>query len=764
MGCSPSKGKLFSKPDNGSTLENAPLEETAQHRVNAGPAEKDKVEESMPLPLSKEYAPNQDCQIVVVDSKNNIKENEMDVMVPETITEVQESDEAKGTQRRSRNKKKQRFNGKLRKSSIIKVDFSPHMVRAHQAAYNFLNPNISKFESLLELLDQAAQTQLSLQPMMSALILRFEEINQALEEMAEEGELMLKEHGDYIPLPSGMMGPAIISALKSSNDKDCQLDPPPDLLQQLLRHSTEKMRHVGGSFQTVGDTTLEDAVEYFTSLSKALGGKMKAKHNAEQRIALVLAQVEAAAMGKSNPEDSALHSEDSGIGGENDSLTGSDRQRRHRGSAGSGSSTLGVNVRAILPSNSTNEHNEEEEEEDDIDEENDDILVRKRSNSSPPDPSQPFLNMLRMQINGHRPQTATVNESSVMRKPLAGHEINLDLTGVRRHSITGAGSNKRLSKTNPIFALQHSKPPSVRRLINSFSNPSNNIRTTSKRLSNTPAESSQVWTDSREDPDEDILPPPPPEVLMDNSFQITEGITGNEKEYHNCGLSSINKKQGLPSRLKTSVELLPNRASIKPKLINDSSGDLVRQEEGQRQRAALDPDSSLYQQAHAIIHIRSAAGNLQPPLRRDRPDAHEGDASFSLPVIAPPVSRVRLPPSCPPVRHRYPSPPVRPQSSTSRPASPKTIIRATDNPVEQIIPSVSFKDARSVFCQNERAPPYWSSCGVSVLPKPWVEGPRGQTGTRTTDSSRRTQSEHRPTISNRLDGIKHDQSLAATGQ
>ncbi|CAB1436499.1 unnamed protein product [Pleuronectes platessa] len=68
-----------------------------------------------------------------------------------------------------------------------KVDFPPPMVRAHQAAYAFMNQNISKYETLLGLLDQAAQTQLSLQPMISALMLRFEEINQALEEMLRRG-------------------------------------------------------------------------------------------------------------------------------------------------------------------------------------------------------------------------------------------------------------------------------------------------------------------------------------------------------------------------------------------------------------------------------------------------------------------------------------------------------------------------------------------------------------------------------------------------
>ncbi|KAK7907535.1 hypothetical protein WMY93_016147 [Mugilogobius chulae] len=569
------------------------------------------------LPLSKlspaDHTPDQDCQIAV-DLTSNVKEDEIEVTATERISEIQETDEVKATQRRPKTRKT-KSHRKLRKSSITKVDFPPHMVRAHQAAYAFLNPNISKFETLLELLDQATQTQLSIQPVMSALVLRFEEINQALEEMAEEGELMLKEHGEYMALPSGMMGPNVISAMKSGDNKHGYPDPPLDLLQQLLQHSTEKMKHTGGSFKT----------------------------------------------------------------------------RRHRGSAGSGSSNSGANIRAVLPCNSINEPNEEEEEEDD-DEEDDDMPIRKRSNSSPPDPTQ------------------------------------------------------------------QPKPPSVKRLINSFSNPLTNVRT---RKPNTPAEGAQVWTENKEDPDEDILPPPPPEVLMDNSFQITENMTGNEKESQSCNLSAINKRQGLPHRMKATVELLPNRASIKAKtlkLFSASPEDAILgpQERGELHGAALDPDSSLYQQARAIIHIRSAAGPLQPPLRSDSTDAHEGDMTFSLPVIAPPVSRVRLPPSGPAVCHRHPSPPVRPQSS-SRPGSPKTIARATDNTVEQIIPSVSFRDARSVFCQNETPiPPHWSSCGASVLPKPWGEGSRGRTGSRAMDSPRRTQSEHRPAITIRTGGTKRD--------
>ncbi|CAL1585286.1 unnamed protein product [Knipowitschia caucasica] len=740
MGCSPSKGKLFSKPGNGSTLETAPLEEAPLDFVNAGPEERKSVEGSVSPPTDNEPAPNPDRHII--DTTNNDKGNEMET-APETSNEPQETDAVKGTQRKPKMKKKQRSNGQLRKSSPAKVDFPPHMVRAHQAAYAYLNPNISKFETLLELLDQAAHTQHSLQPMMAALVLRFEEINQALEEMAEEGELMLKEHGDYMSLSSGMMGPPVISPLKSGDDTG----PSPDLLQQLLRHSLQKMRIVGGSFQTVGDSTLEDTVEYFASLSKVLVRKIMVKHDLEQRIATVLAKVEAAAVRKGNPEDSALHSEDSGIGGENDSVTGSDRQRRHRGSAGSSSNASSGNVCAVLPSNRTNEYNEEDEDlDEDLDEDDEDMPVRKRSNSSPPDPSQPLLNMLKMQKKAHRPQTALngLAQSSDKRRPFTDHQSNLDIAGFRRHSVTGPGSNQRVCKTNPAFAFQRPKPPpSVKKLINNFSNlPAN--RRTSK---------SQTWTDSQEDPDEDNLPPPPPEVLMDNSFHIIESMAGNENLAQNSA-KALNRRQGLSQRMKTTVELLPNRASIKTKGFDLAN--VGPQQERHQKEAGLDPDSSLYQQARAIIHIRSAAGPLQPPVRGD---SLEGEAPFSPPVTAPPVSRVRLPP----VGHRHPSPPARPQSSSSRPGSPRSIARATDNPVEQIVPSVSFKDARSVFCKNEPQRPSWTSCGASVLPKPWGESSRGRAASRSTDSPRRVQSDHRPPITIRNGGGRYDHSVPAAG-
>ncbi|XP_015259514.1 PREDICTED: uncharacterized protein C2orf71-like [Cyprinodon variegatus] len=204
------------------------------------------------------------------------------------------------------------------------------MVRAHQAAYGFLNPNITKYETLLGLLDQATQTQLSLQPIMAALVLYFEEINQALEEMAEEGELMLKEYGESMSLPSGMVSQALWSD-KPSNTLADLLDPPPDLLQQLLQQSSEKMKRVGGSVKNLGDTALDEVIEYFSCLSKLFAEKLQTKQAAELRLSQVLARIEMSAIKTSNPKDSALPSEDSGIGGESESLAGSERHQCHRG-------------------------------------------------------------------------------------------------------------------------------------------------------------------------------------------------------------------------------------------------------------------------------------------------------------------------------------------------------------------------------------------------------------------------------------------------
>lgn len=889
MGCSPSKEKLFSKT--GPAPQKALLAEAVE--VDSRPVKEknkclktDEKENELPLPTeedpTKETAWSQlASNTTAAQNTEDIKETEVNVMPEEVVDEVVQTDMIKKTEKRKKNKGKRRSSEK-QKSSIVqaKVDFPPHMVRAHQAAYAFLNPNISKYETLLGLLDQTAQTQLSLQPMMSALVLRFEEINQALEEMAEEGELMLKEHGDYMALPSGMMGPAVMQA-KSSAAIASPPDPPPDLLQQLLQHSTEKMRLVGGSVQALGDTTLEEAVEYFSSLSKLLVEKLQAKQAAEQRLAQVLARVEGAAMRKSNPEDSALHSEDSGIGGENESLTGSERHRRHRGSAGSGSCGSGINIRGAfdsLPGNLPNlvGHNEDDEEDkeedDDDDEEYEDDEgerpERKRSNSSPPDPSQPLLYMHTNDMHDQQPTikrpltaiTATKPEhSSSIRcvnimeelqksqrdldqrmkkmtkiqghKELAGPHYSLYRAGLRRHSLSG-GAQKGPFRTNqiacslPILAPQSPKRQSVRKLINTFSqgvdgrprqslaNIPPHIRRPRKSdillLSDTVNinkgglvingnNNNNSWPDSRDDLDVDNLPPPPPEVLMDNSFQSTEGIPGNEERSQEDSVRSVPMNTRVSQRLKASmqnVEVLPNRASVRPRSISILPARPVRQDAvmtvhdaEQQPETDLDPEmekaNCLYQQAHKIIHLRNAAespdkrnivelsgrgpSTLQARMgqRCESNEFYEGEmSSCSLPVTAPPVSRVRLPPSCPSVRHRFPSPPVhRPQTTSrpsARPGSPRTVTRATDN-TEEIIPSVSFRDARSVFCLNELQNS--QTCifsGSSVLPRPWGEASRGRLPMRGTDNStRRTQSEQRPCLASHSEFSKDCSSASS---
>ena len=201
-----------------------------------------------------------------------------------------------------------------------KVDFPEPMVKAYQAAYAYLNPNIDKYEVLLGLLDQAAHTQLSLQPMVAFMVLRYEEVTCSLEEIATEGEQMLKEHRDHLSWPCPMMNNCCTASAKQENH-------PPDLMQQLLQHSTERMRLVGDSVGRLGNSALEEASDYFLSLSELLGEKVKAKKVAEGRLSEVIAHIEAAAYRKSSPEDFVLQSEDSGIGPDNESLAGSEKHR-----------------------------------------------------------------------------------------------------------------------------------------------------------------------------------------------------------------------------------------------------------------------------------------------------------------------------------------------------------------------------------------------------------------------------------------------------
>lgn len=749
---------------------------------------------------------------------DDITEKQVTGTIHEAVNEVVQAAGTTNIKKRKKNKGKKRLS---EKQSRVKLDFPPQTVRAHQAAYAYLNPNISKYETLLGLLDQAAQTQLSLQPMMSALVMRFEEINQALEELAEEGDLMMKEHGEYMALPSGMMGSVL--PFKHNMSTARPPDPPPDLLQQLLQHSVEKMRLVGRSVQKLGDTTLEDAVEYYASLSKVLFDKLQAKRTVELRLTQVLARVEGAAMRKFNPEDTALHSEDSGIGGENESLPGSERHR-HRGSAGSSSCGSGILIRGTYsspPCNSTNlaGHNvrdgedEEEDEEDDNEEYEDledDTPTRTRSNSSPPDPSHSFLYLQAnyqkdLQPTLKRPLTAANSECSssnygniIMELCTSKRDLDRqmqkvqthgykDPTGpvynplksiIRRHSLSG--SQKDFSNhspcTLPSICPQSSKNTSVRKLINTFTQRADgrpaqtltkilpHIKTSRKcgivMLSDTGKSSERTsiisgnnnWPDSREYTDTENLPPPPPEVLMDDSFQVTEATEGHEgrvKENSSWSPPILIQNNRISRRLKASVqnvEVLPSHPSVQQRLITSFPSCPVKE------------DAVLGEKSAGMNPETEASSRYQQQLRQrcDKKEYYEDELSYNnLPITAPPVSRVRLPPSCPSVCHRFPSPPVvRPQNSSrpsSRPGSPGHVEHSTVNKVEVIVPSVSFNAARSVFCVKEPQNPPSSGLRGRLLVR------------RSSNSTRRTQSEKRPCMTSSSEFTKDDVPAISQG-
>lgn len=219
-----------------------------------------------------------------------------------------------------------------------KVDFPEPLVKAHQAAYAFLNPSIHKYDIVLGHLEQATQTQVSVQPMVAFMALRYEEIILVLEEMADEGEKILKENGEHLAWPSQMKNLSSSTPMKSGS---ANIEPPPDLLQQLLQYTTQRMRNVSQTVSSIGDSALEEAVEYFASVSELLEEKLKVKRAVETRLMQLLSRIEMASLRKPGPEDSALFSEDSGIGAESESLAGSERRHRRESyeSTGTNSTT-----------------------------------------------------------------------------------------------------------------------------------------------------------------------------------------------------------------------------------------------------------------------------------------------------------------------------------------------------------------------------------------------------------------------------------------
>lgn len=290
-----------------------------QKEVNMTPQKKRSVTEQLNMEaVNMDKLGNQGTDSVTVSQRKEKNVDKQDVAEKKSIRKPKKNVKgAKGP------KKKDKDKDKL--SAEQKVDFPEPLVNAHQAAYAFLNPSINKYDVLLGLLEQATQTQVSVQPMVAFMALRYEGIIQGLEEMADEGEKVLKENGEHLAWPSQMKNLSSSPPLKSGS---ANIEPPPDLLQQLLQYTTQRMRNVSQTVGGIGDSALEEAVEYFASVSELLEEKLKVKRAVETRLMRLLSRIEMASLRKPGPEDSALFSEDSGIGAESESLAGS--ERRHR--------------------------------------------------------------------------------------------------------------------------------------------------------------------------------------------------------------------------------------------------------------------------------------------------------------------------------------------------------------------------------------------------------------------------------------------------
>ncbi|XP_009904151.2 photoreceptor cilium actin regulator [Dryobates pubescens] len=200
-----------------------------------------------------------------------------------------------------------------------KVDFPETLVKAHQSAYAYLNPNLSKYETILHMASQATQTQLFLQQMVSFLVLRFDEINQLLEEIAEDGENLLKDVGGNLAWPA-----------EKGDTKEH-----PDLLQQLLQYTVNKMQLLSGTLASLTSEALQETCSFLQSAANNLEGKLKAKQSFDERLLLTVRLLEASAVGssQSHSDDRTLYSEDSGIGVDSESLKEFSTLSQHGGQA-----------------------------------------------------------------------------------------------------------------------------------------------------------------------------------------------------------------------------------------------------------------------------------------------------------------------------------------------------------------------------------------------------------------------------------------------
>ncbi|KAG8510201.1 Photoreceptor cilium actin regulator, partial [Galemys pyrenaicus] len=186
-----------------------------------------------------------------------------------------------------------------------KVDFPEALVKAHQHAYTFLHSSLSRYEALLCLTQQATQTQELLQPMVSFLLLCFDEAHQLLGEITKDGEVLLQEVREDLAWP-----------LRKGTPQE-----QPDLLEQLLQYTVGKLQALSGSVASLTSSILEDSSSYLHSTASHLANKLSTKRGTDECLLRTLGQLESLAGGPSDPgvQGLPLCSEDSGIGADSES-------------------------------------------------------------------------------------------------------------------------------------------------------------------------------------------------------------------------------------------------------------------------------------------------------------------------------------------------------------------------------------------------------------------------------------------------------------
>ncbi|XDV43667.1 hypothetical protein PO909_012108 [Leuciscus waleckii] len=712
-----------------------------------------------------------------------------------------------------------------------KLDFPEALVKAHQAAYAYLNPSITKYEDLLGLLDHAAQTQISLQPMVAFMLLRYEEINKGLQEIVDEGEMMLKGNGEHLAWPCEKKNSSSPNSAKNVTSSTCS-EPPPDLLQQLLQYTIQKMRQVGQSVCGIGDTALEEAVDYFSSITEILDEKLRTKRASESRLMRLLSRIEAASQKKPGPEDSALFSEDSGLGAESESLAGSDRQRQRRESC---ESTGTIHATSSSPSGFTPVHQgsyrgrllktmskssslnsidstctitekeqrdtesllgsvsldegDGDDAENGSEEEHCKDKIRKQPNPSIPDLRQPHrlptkrienpqnIEMtlkLKDAISGRirflpsqgpgvkakhtdspmssshqwtedgdksskRPQTSasktskkktTVTKRSRSADSLRNKaedptltelertqkELNQRLekmTKVKCEENTKQGFSKKIQQPQTISSVASDSQRSLNRNIFSPSlSPSGTLAFNQNSILSGRGESR--CSERTEDLDIDNLPPPPLEVLMDNSFENVHAKDTGEN-LTSRGRSTQPKRSVMSRRLRASLQsvtVLPSRGNLCKGSVSmspvrstyqDTRGVLkgVHHDSSHETDTESEEAASLYKQARKIIHLRHSSDS---PTEKFAEQGHrqiffcQGDVGVSqkenstngsqVPNSAcrsqtpatPPVSRYRMLPSTPLLHRRLPSPPVLKSQPSSSTSSSPPVVRKLPTP------------------------------------------------------------------------------------